>query len=163
MVRSFLTTLLKISCPKVFFLSNCHTVCRFPPLWHSYKTFHQPKWHKAKKQLPLIHIEVFEQSQTHKITSFRLFWYLRTHLTNGGTKIKWDNECTDAHRPSSTPWWPDAQKLSVVPREEVWRGPTAALGAHCLYKSSMQNKCWMLFLLYTFFHKSKSPSQISFS
>lgn len=36
---------------------------------HSYENFHKPKWHKAKKQLPLTYMEdFFECSQTHNST-----------------------------------------------------------------------------------------------
>ena len=31
----------------------------YPTVEHDYEIFHMPKWHKAKKQLPLIYMENF--------------------------------------------------------------------------------------------------------
>lgn len=48
---------------------------------HSYETFCKLKWYKAKKQLPLIHVEIFWVfSDPQNNLSLRLFWYLRGHI-----------------------------------------------------------------------------------
>lgn len=60
-----------------------------------------------------------ECSQILKITSLRLFWYLRTHLANGiyetHTEIKY--RCSQTQFKL---WWLGAKMLSAAPGEGDW-------------------------------------------
>lgn len=89
-----------------------------------------------------------------KVASLRIFWYPRTHLLTGAQNKS--KQSTGSHTHRSEPWRLDAEILSVVPRKELV--PLLLFrGACCLHHSHLQNKCWMLFLLFAFFHKSEHP------
>lgn len=68
-------------------------------------------------------------------------------------------QITDAHTVQSY----GVLMLSVVPGKELDGAPLAALGYVMLWGYSLlQNKCSVLFLFFTFFHKNENPLQISF-
>ena len=54
----------------------------------------------------------------------------------------------------------DAEMPNVVPRKELGRAFLSAHSVCCLCNHLLQNKCSELFLLFTFFVKAKSSSNL---
>ena len=137
---------------------NYYRFPHYPKVESSCEDFHKPKWHKTKKQLLFIYIEkLLRVPRPQKLTSFKLFCYLRIHVTNGCTKlIKIKHRSSQTQFKTMAPWCWDAECSSG--KELGGATPTAQrVHAHCSPTDLLQNKCWVLL-----FRKSKDPLQISF-
>lgn len=97
----------------------------------------------------------FEQSQTQKVTSPKLFWYLRTHFADRGTK-----QMEIKHRRSQT----QLKVMEAGGWDTEWSswgrrlvGSLLLFGEHVasMMAYGKTNGCYFCFL--SFFHKSKNP------
>lgn len=82
-----------------------------------------------------------------------LFWYLRD------TSCEWMHKIIEIQHRSQTQFRArqlDAELLSLIPRQGAWWRHSHCWGCVLPWNSSVQHKWWTLFLLFAFFHESKS-------
>ena len=92
------------------------------------------------------------------LTDFSLLFWVGAwafeffQCSSGDSRIKnlWNKDIT-VPTDSSELWWLAAEILMECLGKERGSAPLAAWGAWCLSNSSLQNKCWKLFSLVTFF------------
>lgn len=95
-----------------------------------------------------------EHSQTQK-SPFRGFSGTLIHHTSGWAKwIEIKHRCTQFKAPQL-----NVEKLSVVPREAAWRGPSHCSGGAQPLKGFLQNARWIRCSLFTFWFLSVSENR----
>lgn len=120
----------------------------YPEVEHSYETFHKPKCHQAEKQLSFIYMKtMLSVPKPKKITSLRLFWYLKTHLANRCVQwIEIKHRCSETRFKAAEAWSWAAECSSG---EGAWGRHSRCWGALYFYKGLLPNKCRMLFFPFT--------------